>query len=102
MTSSTRVASRLLFTLSLFAACALSQPPQFAHWTPQTDPPSAAPGGHALIRMPAKIDPGWHLYSASSPSGIPASFKLGQNNIVERVRVFQPKPHRAVNPIDNS
>ena len=36
------------------------------------DPPSAAPGGTAFSgRLEARIDPGWHLYSASTPAGDP-------------------------------
>jgi len=39
---------------------------QLSHvaWTPQADPPAAAPGGKAILKMTGRIDPGWHLYSA--------------------------------------
>ena len=33
-------------------------------------------GSKALLRAAGKVDPGWHLYSASSPAGIPTSFQV--------------------------
>jgi thiol:disulfide interchange protein len=50
----------------------------------------AADGG-ALVRAEGKVDAGWHLYSASSPAGIPTSFQIGG----KPARVFQPAPKRA-------
>jgi thiol:disulfide interchange protein len=47
--------------------------------------------GSALVRADGKIDPGWHLYSASSPAGIPTSFQISG----QPARVFQPAPKRA-------
>src|SRR3954467_7715089 len=51
----------------------------------------ASAGDKLLLRAAGKIDPGWHLYSASSPAGIPTSFQVGS----AAVRVFQPAPVRA-------
>lgn len=48
-------------------------------------------GGGAVVRADGRIDPGWHLYSASSPAGIPTSFQIGG----QPARVFQPAPKRA-------
>jgi thiol:disulfide interchange protein len=76
------------------------------------DPSTVAPGGETLARVTAQIDPGWHLYSASSPAGIPASFALATlTTVVEGhepprlargLRVFQPSPKRAFDPNFNS
>jgi thiol:disulfide interchange protein DsbD len=70
--------------------CAASAFAQVSHvqWTVTAE---ANEGGKLLIRAAGKIDPGWHLYSASSPAGIPTSFQVGSAS----VRVFQPKPVRA-------
>jgi thiol:disulfide interchange protein/peroxiredoxin len=71
--------------------------PQYATWT-LTAPPTAAPGGKLLLRADARIQPGWHLYAASSPAGIPASFQISPAVLVEGVRVLQIKPKRAFDP----
>jgi len=49
-------------------------------------------GSKALLRAAGKVDPGWHLYSASSPAGIPTSFQIAGAG---QVRVFQPAPVKA-------
>jgi thiol:disulfide interchange protein len=79
----------------LFACAAAAQPLSKVAWTMQAEPASAPPGGAVLIRAAAKVEAGWHLYSASSPAGIPTSFQVGPENVVERVRVLQPPPKRA-------
>ena len=57
-------------------------------------PNPAAPGGKAQLRIAAKIDPGWHIYSGSSPAGIPISFKLAPNAAIEKFRTFQAPPRK--------
>jgi thiol:disulfide interchange protein len=64
-------------------------------WTLAVEPASAAPGSTVMVRAAGRIDPGWHLYSGSTAAGIPTSFKAGPDTVVERVRLFQPKPVRA-------
>jgi len=59
------------------------------------EPGAVAPGARALIRINASIEPGWHLYAASSAAGIPASFTLAANAVVARVRLYQSAPQRA-------
>jgi thiol:disulfide interchange protein len=80
---------RLLFAL-LVAVCGMAQ--DRVAWSVQAGPGSAAPGGSALIRMTARVQPGWHLYSASSPAGLPASFQIDPGTLK---RVLQPPPRRS-------
>jgi thiol:disulfide interchange protein len=68
---------------------------QHVAWSTGVQPNPAAPGGKALLRITAKIDPGWHIYSGSSPVGIPASFKIEPNATIEKVRTFQAAPKKA-------
>ena len=82
-----------LALLLFFAGCAAAQ--QHAQWSAVADPDAAAPGGKALVKVTAKIEPGWHLYSASTPAGLPTSFQFGPGAPVEKTRVFQQKPKRA-------
>ena len=67
-------------------------------WALAVEPGSAAPGSKVLARMTGQIDPGWHLYSLSTPSAIPTTIQLATNAVVERFRVLQPGPHRAFDP----
>ena len=94
--------SRLWAGALMFAGCALAQSVEPAHWSAQADTPAAAPGGKALVRVTASVDAGWHLYAASSPSGIPASFKVGPGTAVERVRVLQPPPRKIFDQTANA
>jgi len=75
--------------LLLFAAGAFAQ--DRVAWSLDSPPAPAAPGGLALLAATARIEPGWHLYSASSPSGIPATFQVQPGALV---RVFQPPPKK--------
>jgi len=85
----------------LFLATA-SAAPQHVYWSVSINPATIAPGGSALVRIDAAIEPGWHLYSASSPAGIPASFTLAPNPAVLSTRLYQAKPQRAFDPNFNS
>ncbi len=76
--------------LALLAASLLARAQDRVAWSLQA-PEAAAPGSALLIRATARILPGWHLYSASSPAGIPASFQVEPG---EAVRVYQPPPKR--------
>ena len=84
---------RVWVALLGFIGCAAAQ--QHAQWQAVADPGAAAPGGTALVRVTAKIDSGWHLYSASTPAGLPTSFQFGPGAPVENTRVFQTMPKRA-------
>ena len=84
--------------LATAAACLFAQKLGHATWEFQVQPASAAPGAKVLIRAQARVEPGWHLYSASTPAGIPTSFQVGPPSIVERVRIWQPPPKRALDP----
>jgi thiol:disulfide interchange protein len=66
---------------------------QHVTWTLTADP--GAPGGKALLHAAAKVDPGWHLYSASSPAGIPTTFQIGPDSLIGGTRTFQTPPKRA-------
>jgi thiol:disulfide interchange protein DsbD len=81
--------------MSLVCAGAFAQT-QHVAWSVDVAPNPAAPGGKALVRVAAKLDSGWHLYSGSSAAGIPTSFQLAPlGAAVEKVRMLQPQPKRA-------
>lgn len=63
-------------------------------WSLIVDPLSAPPGGRVAGRLRAIIDPGWHLYSPTTPPGgpIPTRIELLPNAAVSKYRLYQPKP----------
>ncbi|MGA2154231.1 MAG: cytochrome c biogenesis protein CcdA, partial [Bryobacteraceae bacterium] len=93
------LASALLF---LLLAAAASAAQQHVAWKASIDPATVGPGGATVLSIDATIDPGWHLYAASSPAGIPASFTLGPSTVVARTSLWQSTPKRAFDPNFNS
>jgi len=58
-------------------------------WTLGSDVLKAAPGATIPLRLTAKIDEGWHIYSVTTPPPtIPVTIKVGD----AAAHVFQPKP----------
>src|ERR1700680_2723502 len=69
-------------------------------WTFQFEAKSAAPGSHALGRLVGNVDPGWHVYSLTTPKGgpIPTTASLAENPAVAGFKIYQPKPERKLDP----
>jgi len=86
----------------LLLATAASAAQQHVAWSISADPVAVAPGGTTLVRMNAAIDPGWHLYAASSPAGTPASFTLAPNAAAAITNLYQSTPKRAFDSNFNS
>src|ERR1019366_6180835 len=60
-------------------------------WTLSSDVLKAAPGSTIPLRLTAKIDDGWHIYSVTTPPPtIPVQIKFGD----DPAHVFQPQPER--------
>jgi thiol:disulfide interchange protein len=83
----------LMAGLVIATAWAAEDPVQ---WTFAFDAKSVPPGGHALGKLTAAIDSGWHLYSLTTPPGgpNPTSIKLAENPAVASFKVYQPTPER--------
>src|SRR5579859_2532237 len=71
-----------------------------AKWSLDLKPAAAAPGSKVMARLAAKIEPGWHLYSPTTPAGGPTvtTIRIADNAAVARFRVFEPKPTRTFDP----
>ena len=80
----------LVILVLAFGACASAQ--DRVVWSVRAEQPAAPPGGPAMLRASARMEPGWHLYSASSPAGIPATFRVQPG---DSLRVFEPPPRKA-------
>jgi thiol:disulfide interchange protein len=89
---------RFLVTL-LFVYSAFAQRLDPVSWSLKLDQAAAAPGSRVPARLAARIDPGWHLYSLSTPPGpIPTTLKLQDNPATGGFQVYQPKPTVALDP----
>ncbi len=92
----------IAFFLAALGGAALcpAAAPDPVQWTLAFDARSAPPGGKALGRLTATLQPGWHLYSPTTPPGgpNPSSIALAESPVVESVRLFQPRPERKFDP----
>ena len=90
--------ARFLLTLLLAAGSSFAEKLDPAKWSLELQP--AAPGSKVLARLQAKIEPGWHLYSLTTPAGgpIPTTIRLDNSAAVESFRVYEPPPKRAFDP----
>ncbi len=59
-----------------------------------------APGGVAHFELKATIDPGWHLYSPTTPPGGPIITKIQvtANPLFQDVQIYRPQPVRKLDP----
>ncbi|MEZ5399053.1 MAG: cytochrome c biogenesis protein CcdA [Bryobacteraceae bacterium] len=68
-------------------------------WTLSADPAAASPGGRALLRLKATIEPGWHLYSTTTAKGpTPTKISLEPSPHATAVRALQQPPHTKFDP----
>jgi len=71
-------------------------------WTlePYKDASNVSPGGHAWLQLTAKIQPGWHLYSPTTPPGGPiiTTIKLNDSPAIASYQVYRPQPVRKLDP----
>jgi thiol:disulfide interchange protein len=69
-------------------------------WTLSFQSKSAAPGSHVLGKLTGTIDPGWHVYSMTTPPGgpNPTTAKIADNPAVASFRIYQSKPERKLDP----
>ncbi|HKW96440.1 MAG TPA: cytochrome c biogenesis protein CcdA [Bryobacteraceae bacterium] len=90
----------LLLALALAPTAGRAEKLDPAKWSMTLDPEAAAPGSKVLARLAAKIEPGWHLYSLSTPAGgpIPTTIRVPDNPAIANFRIFEPKPKRAYDP----
>jgi len=81
-------------------AALLAQKLNPVQWSITVDPSTIAPGGTAGARIVAKLEPGWHIYSLTTPDGgpTPTTLKLEPNPAVPSAKFHQPKPASKFDP----
>src|SRR5271167_3374567 len=80
-------------TMSLRAEPQGGQPDP-VQWALTLKPDSVKPGGKILATLTATIQPGWHMYSLTTPKGgpNPTTVTLADNPEIAGLKIFQPKP----------
>ena len=64
-------------------------------WSMAIEPATSAPGSKILARAVATIEPGWHLYSLSTPPPSPATrLKLSDSALYTSGAVYYREPKR--------
>lgn len=88
--------------LLLFSSAALAQTPNPVSLSARMEPAQVKRGQSAKVLITARIDPGWHLYSLTQPSGGPNATKITIDEggpLVLDGKPQQPKPREAVDPV---
>jgi thiol:disulfide interchange protein len=89
---------RLFTAVLLSSAALLAQRLDPVQWKAEA-PAAAAPGSTVLIKLIATIEPGWHLYSMTTPKpSIPTTLALAENAVFASADPFQLKPPLKVDP----
>ncbi|HYM10697.1 MAG TPA: cytochrome c biogenesis protein CcdA [Bryobacterales bacterium] len=83
----------------LVAQAPPAKKPDPVQWTLQFEPAATAPGQKALGRLTATIEPGWHLYSLTTPRPpIATTITLQPSPAVDKWTVWTPPSKRAFDP----
>jgi thiol:disulfide interchange protein DsbD len=85
----------------LAALSSLAQQRNPVQWTLSPESTTAPPGGTAVFKLTAKMEPGWHIYALNTPEGGPTPMTVKVTPAVPAVsaiRLFQPKPVTKLDP----
>ncbi len=101
------VLRRFIFLLTLvvmWADVSLAQAPDPVQWSLSWEPTVVAPGGKAVGKLTATIEPGWRLYAPTTPTDgpnggpAPTSLALAESVVVPSSTIYQPKPKVKYDP----
>src|SRR5882724_10096839 len=88
-------ARRLALLAALAWVCA-AQGLDPVKWSLSVDSPAAAPGSKIPAHLIATIEPGWHLYSLSTPApSRPTRVQVADNPVFDKLAVYYQEPKRA-------
>lgn len=92
--------SLVLVALSGVSLCSAKEDPVQWSLTPAGGATEVSPGSKAYFELKATIEPGWHLYSPTTPAGGPIVTKIqvGSNPAIASYNVYRPQPVRKLDP----
>ncbi len=77
------------------AVPALAQKLDPVQWSVVDAPTKVTPGSTLALKIKAKLDPGWHIYSLTTPPPpIATTVKLADSPVIEKSEARQPAPRR--------
>ena len=72
-------------------------------WTLELETAKAPPSSKVLAKLTARMEPGWHLYSLTTPKPpIATTIKAAENPAISRVQIYKTNPIRKLDPNFNS
>src|SRR5438445_195476 len=78
---------RALVLLAVMGAVSSAQKLDPVKWSLSVEPQAAAPGSKVLGRLTATIEPGWHLYSQSTPPpSRPTKIQLAEGSVFDGLK----------------
>jgi len=91
--------ARIAALAACVSAVAFAQRPDPVQWSMTSSAEVARAGSTVPLRLTAKIQPGWHLYSLTIPKHLlPTKLTLADHPAIESYQVYQPQPVRAMDP----
>jgi thiol:disulfide interchange protein len=89
-----------LFTFSVGPLPGAKEDPVQWTLTPASGSDQVAPGSKAYFELKASIEPGWHLYSPTTPPGGPiiTAIKVSESPAILSSRIYRPLPVRKLDP----
>src|SRR5277367_3197936 len=83
-----------------FASCAIGQRLDPVQWSLESEATKVPQNSSITLKLTAKLQDGWHLYSLTTPKGgpIPTTAGLADNPAIAAWTLFQPKPERRFDP----
>jgi thiol:disulfide interchange protein DsbD len=88
----------VVLALGIPSVCAAKDDP--VQWTLTPVNSAVAPGNKVYLDLNATIQPGWHLYSPTTPPGGPivTTIRLSPNPAITSYQVYRPQPVRKLDP----
>ncbi|MEK7404027.1 MAG: cytochrome c biogenesis protein CcdA, partial [Acidobacteriota bacterium] len=91
--------TRVFAAALLLASACLAQRLNPVKWSLAVEPATVPPGSRVLARLTATMDPGWHLYSLTTPRPpIATTLQLAPQPAIQSFKVYQPRPARKLDP----
>jgi thiol:disulfide interchange protein len=90
----------LVLALGLASVLAAKEDPVQWSLRPVDGISRVAPGAQRYLELKASIQPGWHLYSPTTPQGgpIPTRIRVEPTSVIARYEVYRPQPVRKLDP----
>ncbi len=90
----------VLLALSVTSFLGAKEDPVQWILSPVNHASQVAPGSKTYFELKATIQPGWHLYSPTTPAGGPiiTKIRLSENPVIASYSVYRPQPLRKLDP----